>query len=92
MAPATATTDTTPMATTPATTYRLWARVKPESPTSHQPRWFLQGGPVGGWSIEDAAAAAIRWQNLHSHVEVAILPLMGSSPCTMQELARVAGL
>jgi hypothetical protein len=73
------------------TTYRLWARVKPESLTAHQPRWFLQGGPVEGWPIEEAAAAATRWQNLHSHMEVAILPLMGSSPCTMQELERLVG-
>jgi hypothetical protein len=87
-----ATATAAPTAPTPATTYRLWARVKPETPTAHQRRWFLQGGPVEGWSIEDAAAYAILWQNLHSHMEVAILPLMGSSPCTMQELARVAGM
>ena len=87
-----ATATAAPTAPTPTTTYRLWARVKPETPTAHQPRRFLQGGPVEGWPIEDAAAAAIRWQNLHSHMEVAILPLRGSSPCTMQELARVAGM
>lgn len=74
------------------TTYRLWARVKPKSPSAHQPRWFLQGGPQGGWPIAEAASVATRWAAFHPHMEVAILPLMGSSPCTMQELARVAGM
>ena len=62
------------------TTYRVWARPKP---VTHQPRWCLQGGPVDGYSLQDAAAHATRWQELHPDHEVAVLPLTGSSPCTI---------
>ena len=71
------------------TTYRVWARPRP---ITHQPRWMLQGGPPEGWELRDAAAQAIRWQNLYPDHEVAVLPLMGTSPCTTAELSRLAGL